>query len=490
MSIKSNYKNNVDKKYYILDTSFKITPVESYVFDKKDAYLETLVGSECFLKSPKYKNKQAELDKMINEIGFEWDPLSESGHMRQKPNAVTILEAIEKYIWLIASEFCYKNDISLHRISGGELFDSNGPQISRQISVVSKNLIYGTNQYNVTANKKKQILRYSACTQKLSVAKEANLHNKDLPVGIFEVSKSYRFEKEKELQLCKKVRSFRLPELHIINENLTISLKRALLVHQEILSQIQKFDQGCELFCSVTFDFFNKNFDFLKAVVKTIGKPFLLAVYNEGVNCGNGIKIDAEYKVFDTLMSPVEIATFQIDDGTSDFSFDVKCESAGGAKKPVSTIHTVFFSSLERAAYFFIDRAIKKEMQKGFRSLPFWLTPVQARIIPCSGKCMESAKRLAKDLNLSGFRVDIDDRKINHINKIKAEDLKWVPYVIYIEKNDEGNHGLTMENRIRGIVKKEINITNLVKDMRMEISENVVVPLYAPIFLSKRVIFS
>jgi len=486
MSIGKSQKNYPDRKYYILTSSSAIIPVEDYKFNKTEVRMKSLVDSECFFKNHKYKNKKIKLEKMINDIGFEWDPLSEPGHMRQMSYATIIMEAIEKYIWLIVNKFCNEQDIPLHRISGGELFDSSNQELKKQISLISKNLMYGTNQYNVVANRKKQILRYSACTQKLAIAKRINLYSKDLPVGFFEISKSYRFEIENELQLCKRVRSFHLPELHIINDSLASSLKIALSVHKKILNEIEKFDPEYELFCSVTNDFFKKNIDFLKTIAKSITRPLLLAIYNEGANCGNGIKIDIEYKVFDTLISPVEIATFQIDDGTSDFSFDVKFKKRDGVKKSVSTIHTVFFSSIERAAYFLIDRAIKKETKIGFRQLPFWASPIQTRIIAYDNNSLEDAKMLAEELNLLNFRVDIDDRKIPYRSKKKAKDLKWIPYVVTVEKNNKNLQNLIIENKTKGIIGKIMRKNDLIKEMKAEEGSNIAVPRYIPMLLSKR----
>lgn len=479
--------NHSDKKYYILDLSSAITPVEEYRFNKTEACLRLLVDNECFLINPKAESEKIKLDKMISEAGFDWEPLSEPGHMRHMPCAVTIMEAIEKKVWSIVDNFCDEQGISLYRISGGELFDSNRSDLKKQISAISKNLMYGTNQYSVVANKKEQILRYSACTQKLSIAKGIVFRSEDFPVGLFEISKSYRFEEEKELQLCKRVRNFHLPELHIINDSLASSLKIAFAAHIKILDEIRKMDPEYELLCSVTDEFFKKNIDFLITIVKSINKPLLLEIYNEGVCCENGIKIDIEYKVFDTLGYPVEIATFQVDDGTSEFSFDIKYQTKSGDKKPVSTIHTVFpFGSVERSAYFYIDRSIKKETKEGFRQLPFWVTPIQARIIPRDKNSLEDAKKLAEKLILLNYRVDLDDREISYDVKRKAGDLRWIPYVITVDKNNEGFQRLNVENKIKGVEVRVMKKNDLIGEMKAEGGSNIVIPRYVPILLSKR----
>ena len=214
----------------------------------------------------------------------------------------------------------------------------------------------------------------------------------------------------------------------------------------------------------------------------------MLAVY-EDVRCKDGVKIDIEYKVFDSLKSPVEIATCLVDDGSSEFSLDLKFKTKGGIKKPVSILHVVFpFSSIERSAYFFIDRAIKKETRTGFRSFPFWVAPIQARIITRDDDSLENAKKLEKELNSLDFRVDLDDRKINYNVKKKAGDLKWIPYVITINKKDKDFQNLIVENEAKEITGKIMRKNDLIKEMKAEDGRDIIVPCYIPILLSKRLI--
>ncbi len=142
---KKTQRNSADKKYYILNPSFEITPIRNYRFNKKETRLQSLADNECFSGNPKSKGKNFKLNEIINEMGFEWEPLSEPGHMRQMPYATTITEAIEKYSWLVVEQFGNEQGIPIHRISGGELFDPNCPEFKKQILLVfAKSPLYGT----------------------------------------------------------------------------------------------------------------------------------------------------------------------------------------------------------------------------------------------------------------------------------------------------------------------------------------------------------
>ncbi|MDP2788899.1 MAG: hypothetical protein Q8O46_02500, partial [bacterium] len=69
MSTRKSKKIYSDKKYYILDSYSTIMPVDNYKFDKTEICLKSLVDSECFFKTPKYKDKKTKLNKMIKEMG-------------------------------------------------------------------------------------------------------------------------------------------------------------------------------------------------------------------------------------------------------------------------------------------------------------------------------------------------------------------------------------------------------------------------------------
>ena len=216
-------------------------------------------------------------------------------------------------------------------------------------------------------------------------------------------------------------------------------------------------------------------------------KPILLAVY-EDVRCKDGVKIDIEYKVFDSLKSPVEIATCLVDDGSTEFSLNLKYKTKSGSKKSVSTLHVVFpFASIERFAYFLIDRAIKKGANTNFGHLPFWVSPVQVRIIACDKDSVKDAKKLTEELNSLNFRVDLDERNIHYSAKRKAEELKWIPYIITVDKNNKNLQNLTRENKIKGTIEKNVKKSDLINEIKTEDNRDIIVKRYIPMLLSERV---
>ncbi|MGH2921767.1 MAG: His/Gly/Thr/Pro-type tRNA ligase C-terminal domain-containing protein, partial [Gaiellaceae bacterium] len=83
-------------------------------------------------------------------------------------------------------------------------------------------------------------------------------------------------------------------------------------------------------------------------------------------------------------------------------------------------IHRALLGSLER----FIGILI--EHYGG--AFPFWLAPVQLRVIPVGEDHREAARALAE--KLSGFRVEVDDSDETVGKRIRNAEVEKIPYVV------------------------------------------------------------
>jgi threonyl-tRNA synthetase len=99
-------------------------------------------------------------------------------------------------------------------------------------------------------------------------------------------------------------------------------------------------------------------------------------------------------------------------------------------------IHRALFGSLER----FI--AILIEHYAG--DFPFWLAPVQIRIIPVGEDHREATARLRD--GLGGFRVEVDERDETVGRRIRDAELEKVPYVI-VYGDKESDESLAVRKR-------------------------------------------
>ncbi len=93
-------------------------------------------------------------------------------------------------------------------------------------------------------------------------------------------------------------------------------------------------------------------------------------------------------------------------------------------------IHRALLGSLER----FIGILI--EHYGG--AFPFWLAPVQIRVVPVSDPHRDAAASLAARLREAGYRVELDDRDDTVGKRIRDAELDKVPFtVVYGERESD-----------------------------------------------------
>ena len=104
----------------------------------------------------------------------------------------------------------------------------------------------------------------------------------------------------------------------------------------------------------------------------------------------------------------------------------VSCMSTGMGPDNVEhtpvVIHRALLGSLER----FIGIIV--EHYGG--AFPFWLAPVQARLIPVGESHREAVHDLQRRLEADGFRVDVDERDDTLGKRIRDSELEKIPFTI------------------------------------------------------------
>ena len=65
-----------------------------------------------------------------------------------------------------------------------------------------------------------------------------------------------------------------------------------------------------------------------------------------------------------------------------------------------------------------------------------WLTPDQVVVLPISEKYNDYAEEVAKQLNLSDVRTQIDDRNEKIGRKIRDNELKRIPYLLIVGEKE------------------------------------------------------
>ena len=132
-----------------------------------------------------------------------------------------------------------------------------------------------------------------------------------------------------------------------------------------------------------------------------------------------GPKIDLH--MTDTLGRSWQMGTIQLD-YQMPVRFGLTYMGADNKEHHPVVVHRALLGSLER----FIG--ILVEHYAG--AFPFWLAPVQARVVPVGEGHREAARALRDRLVADGYRVDLDERDETLGKRIREAEIEKVPFVV------------------------------------------------------------
>jgi threonyl-tRNA synthetase len=451
-------------EYLILTVDGKTVDPNKYVFGSNEEGIKTLVEKEVFKKET--PGGEPRIIDVLKRFGFEWEPCSDSGHMRYGPKAALMVDLAGDYAWQSVNEL----GIPSFSIKGTNLFNLNVPAIKEHAA------LFGERLYTIRVDNDEFILKYASCFQQFTMLKDWMVSYKQIPFGMFEIADSYRLEQSGETLLGFRLRRFYMPDYHVFCKDLEQAKDMTLRVHQKIHEKVRELGNHYISLYNLTKSFFEKNRDYMKKLVEADNKPALLHFVPEGKYYW---VINVEYHITDELRRSREIATVQIDVGNAKrFEIHYTNENQGKSYPPI--LHTAVLGGIERYLYTVLDAALKKEAP----SLPLWLAPTQVRVIPISDKFIKDAATIAKEMETHRVRVDIDDRSITMQRKVRDAEMEWINYIVVIGQREIDSGILAVRDRMLKEIRK-MRLQDLVDEIAEKTKEKPYRPLTLPKELSK-----
>jgi threonyl-tRNA synthetase len=218
--------------------------------------------------------------------------------------------------------------------------------------------------------------------------------------------------------------------------------------------QIEDEIFGCLDFASYLYDLFgmearfelstrpdkklgtDEEWDFTEAALENaLDRRGIEYQVNEGDGAFYGPKIDLH--MTDVLGRSWQMGTIQLD-SQMPARFGLTYMGADNREHTPYVIHRALLGSLER----FIG--ILVEHYGG--EFPFWLSPVQVRVIPVGADHRSDARFLASRLREAGYRAEVDERDDTVGKRIRDSELEKVPYtIVYGDK--ESDESLAVRER-------------------------------------------
>ena len=470
-------EKGVESYWYILTPEGKLIDAEDFDFsgheELKILYEYERKGSRIAIQEPAH----IKLMKQLELVDYEG--ASDSGNFRWYPKGRLIKGLLERYV----TEIC--RDLGGMQVETPIMYDVNHPALSEYVKK------FPARQYIVKSDKE-YFLRFAACFGQYMIAKDMILSYKQLPIRLYELTHySFRREQRGELSGLRRLRSFTMPDMHTLCSD--IDQAKEEFKRQFIASMKWMDSLGLDYEVAIRFvrDFYEKNKEFAKELVKFVGKPALVEIWDERYFY---FVMKFEFNVIDTTKKASALSTVQIDVENAK-RFDITYVDENGEKKHPFILHASISGSIDRCIYALLEReAIRKE--RGEKPmLPLWLSPTQLRFIPVSQEFVKDCREFVEEIERKErgikIRVDIDDREESVSRKIRDAEREWIPIIIVVGERERESKKFRPRFRRKELEegKEEYSLEDILTliKKRTEIYPQDRLPL--PMFLSQRAKF-
>src|SRR3989344_6580765 len=466
---------SITKKHYILTPSgkeFKLNlqkpeEVIKILEEVKEPALSKYLFSEEIKGQPRLEPQSIKAMQQLELVDYA--PECDPGNLKLYPKGNLIFELLKKWIDKIATE-----KLNSMQIETPILYDWADDEIREQAGS------FHERHYSVKVPdepNKELILRFAGDFGLFKMMKRATISYKNLPIRVYEFSKSFRYEKRGELSGLKRLRAFHMPDIH----SFCIDLEQGWDEYQELFKTYTDLANAAKIEYAVGFriveDFYKKHKDRIIKMLKYSGKPAFIETLS-------GMKhywaVKHEFQGIDSVDGNLQLSTVQLDVKDAE-TYGITYTDRDGKNKGCTICHSSI-GSIERWMYIILEEALKKKHPV----LPTWLSPTQIRIIPISvEKHLNYCEKMAKQLEKENLRIDIDDEPQTLPKKILKAEEEWVPYTIVIGDKELNSDKINV--RIRAMAKqKQLTINTLVKNIKKEVKNMPFLPLPLPKLLSKR----
>ncbi len=400
--------------------------------DKKNQALQRIYGTAFFTKqelddyekmredAAKYDHRK--LGKQLNLFSFHEEG---PGFPFFHPKGQAIINIMTAYMRKLLDAGDYQ-EISTPILLDEQLWHTSGHWA-----------YYKDNMYTTTIDERTFALKPMNCPGAILVYNERPHSYRELPMRLAEFGLDHRHELSGVLHGLMRVRAFTQDDAHVfctleqIEQEVLSMIKMAYTVYKKFgfdnirvaLATKPEKSMGTQAQWDIAIQA-------LKNALEQNGISYELA---EGEGAFYGPKI--EFHILDSMKRSWQCGTIQIDFNQPE-NFDLTYVTNQGTKERPVMIHRALYGSRER---FF---AILLEHFKGL--LPFWLAPIQARILTITDDQREYAQDILQQLKKAGIRAEMDQSSDPISGKIKSAQLEKIPWMLVLGKKEVEQKTITL----------------------------------------------
>ena len=310
-------------------------------------------------------------------------------------------------------------------------------------------------------------LRPMTCPFQYQIYKNGLKSYRDLPCRYSETATLFRKEASGEMHGLIRVRQFTLSDGHLIcrPDQVEEEFKRCLDLSYYILECLGMRED-------VTFRFskrgvankskyidndkaWNETEALMKKILDDLGIDYVEA---DDEAAFYGPKLDVQSK--NVYGKEDTIITLQLDFAAA-HSFEMTYIDENGNKAYPFVIH--------RSSIGCYERTLAMLIEKYAGAFPFWICPVQVKVLSLTERTADYAKKVVEELTKAGIRAEADIRNEKLGYKIREAQLEKVPYMFIVGDKEMEENAVSVRSRKQGdlgVMAIDQIIANLVEEDR------------------------
>src|SRR3989344_8945472 len=346
------------------------------------------------------------------------------------PKGLSIIKELKDFVRAVNAKYGFQ-EISTPLLAKREVWETSGHW-----------KLFREDMFNFNIDKQSYALKPMNCPGTLLLYNTKHHSYKELPLKYADLDTLHRYEESGTLNGLLRVREFSQDDAHIFltPDQIKDTIGETIEIAKEVFA---RFNFKPTFYLATKPDkaigdssTWQKAEDYLEDVLvaKKVGyylKPKDGAFY--------GPKIDLH--IDDSLGRNWQLATIQLDFQMPKRFKSVYIDEGGRRATPIM-IHRAILGSFERFL------AILLEQYAG--ALPFWLSPVQAVVIPIAERHGEYAKSVQEMLAKANFYIDVDNRSETMQAKIRDTQLQKIPYMLIVGDKEKVQRKVAVRSRQGG----------------------------------------
>ncbi|MBU2264775.1 hypothetical protein KJ784_01150 [Patescibacteria group bacterium] len=402
---------------------------------------------------------------------IDYEPASDSGHFRFYPKGTLMLKLLEDW----AEEIAIKR-FGAMQIETPILYDWNHAAIRDQGEAFHERHYMVHVPYHP---EKEFVLRFAGDFGLFCMVSDAKFSYKQLPLRIYEYSKSYRYEQRGELIGLRRLRGFSMPDIHSFCSDINQGWEEYKQLYRNYSDLANATGVEYAISFRVVESFYHQYKDQILAMLNYSGRPGVIEVLP-------GMKhywvVKHEFQGVDSVGGVCQVATVQLDVEDAE-RYGITYKDSQGTDQGCVICHSSI-GALERWIFLVLEKAAKAKIPE----FPLWLAPCQVRIIPVSEKFNELAMQFANYFRDNNVRAEVDDRSETVGNRVRLAEKDWMPYILVIGKKEQESGVFSVNKRgIKDSFKMSPEV--LIKEIRDATKDMPFRHLTLPVLISKRPIF-